>query len=244
MPLVVVRPSADLPLRWARPGPVLALGAMAPRIATPAAGPRPSRPVPSPRWRVRVLVVDNYDSFVYNLVQELGELGADPVVYRNDAIDVARHPAPAPRRRPRLPGPGPARGRRRQPGAWSRELAGEIPILGVCLGHQCIGQAFGGRGGPGPQLMHGKTSEIHHAGDGGLRRPPEPVRGHPLPLLVVTPATVPAELEVTATTADGVVMGLRHRTLGVEGVQFHPESIFTPSGPEPARQLPRPGRRG
>lgn len=178
----------------------------------------------------RVLVVDNYDSFVYNLVQELGELGADPVVFRNDAIDVAGIRRAAPDAVLLSPGPG------RPDGAGVtlsvvRELAGELPILGVCLGHQAIGQAFGGAVVQAPTLMHGKTSEVHHAGTGAFAGLPDPFVATRYHSLVVTPATVPDVLEVTATTADGVVMGLRHRSLAVEGVQFHPESILTPSGP-------------
>ncbi len=179
---------------------------------------------------VRVLVVDNYDSFVYNLVQELGELGADPVVFRNDAIDVdgIRRQSPA----AVLISPGP--GRPEDAGVsldLVGALAGEIPVFGVCLGLQCIGQAYGARVVRAPRLMHGKTSEIHHCGDGIFSGLPNPFVATRYHSLVVAPTSVPAELDVTATTSDGVVMGLRHRTLGVEGVQFHPESILTPSGP-------------
>jgi len=178
----------------------------------------------------RVLLVDNYDSFTYNLVQELGDLGAEPVVHRNDAIDVPgirrEHPDAV------IISPGP--GRPDDAGismAVVRELAGELPILGVCLGHQCIGQVFGGVIVPAPRLMHGKTSPVHHCGTGiydGLPNPLVATRYHSL---VVTPGSVPGTLEVTATADDGVVMGLRHRTLAVEGLQFHPESILTPDGP-------------
>jgi anthranilate synthase/aminodeoxychorismate synthase-like glutamine amidotransferase len=178
----------------------------------------------------RVLLIDNYDSFTYNLVQELGELGAEPVVYRNDAIDVAGMRAEAPDALIISPGPG-----RPEHGGVSlaavAELAGEIPILGVCLGHQCIGEAFGGRVVAAPELMHGKTSAIHHDGSGvfaGLPNPFEATRYHSL---VIDRGTLPGVLEVTAETADGVIMGLRHRDLAVEGVQFHPESILTPTGP-------------
>jgi anthranilate synthase component 2 len=178
----------------------------------------------------RVLVVDNYDSFVYNLVQELGELGAEPVVYRNDAIDVAGIRASRPDAVLISPGPG-----RPEDGGVSleaiRALAGEIPVLGVCLGHQCIGQAFGGAIVEAPHLMHGKTSEIHHDGQGLFAGLPNPFVATRYHSLVVRPDSVPAELEVTATSTDGVVMGLRHRSLPVEGVQFHPESVLTVSGP-------------
>jgi anthranilate synthase component 2 len=179
----------------------------------------------------RVLLVDNYDSFVYNLVQELGELGADPVVFRNDAIDVAGIRAEAPDAVIISPGPG-----RPEDAGISmevvRQLAGEIPILGVCLGHQCIGQAYGGRIVAAPRLMHGKTSEIHHQGQGVLAGQPQPFTATRYHSLVVDPGSVPDTLEVTATASDGTVMGLRHRTLPVEGVQFHPESILTPTGPQ------------
>ncbi len=179
---------------------------------------------------VRVLLVDNYDSFVYNLVQELGELGADPVVYRNDAIDVAG----IRRERPDavLISPGP--GRPEDAGismAVIGELAGELPILGVCLGHQAIGQVFGGTVVRASRLMHGKTSEVVHDGTGIFTGLPQPFVATRYHSLVVAPESVPDTLEVTATTNDGVVMGLRHRLLPVEGVQFHPESILTPSGP-------------
>jgi anthranilate synthase component II len=178
----------------------------------------------------RVLVLDNYDSFVYNLVQELGELGAEPTVFRNDAIDVAGVRAERPDAVLISPGPG-----RPEDGGVSlevvRRLAGEIPLLGVCLGHQCIGQAYGGEIMSAPRLMHGKTSEIHHDGKGVFAGLPNPFVATRYHSLVVRPQSVPAELEVTATSTDGVVMGLRHRSLPVEGVQFHPESVLTPSGP-------------
>ena len=178
----------------------------------------------------RVLVVDNYDSFVYNLVQELGELGAEPVVFRNDAIDVGGIRSASPDAVLISPGPG-----RPDDGGVSldavRQLGGEIPLLGVCLGHQCIGQAFGGEIEPAPQLMHGKTSEIHHDGKGVFAGLPNPFVATRYHSLVVRPESVPPELEVTAKSTDGVVMGLRHRSLPIEGVQFHPESVLTPSGP-------------
>ncbi len=179
---------------------------------------------------VRVLLVDNYDSFTYNLVQELGKLGAEPIVFRNDAIDVEGIRSLEVDALLLSPGPG-----RPEEGGISltvvAELSGELPILGVCLGHQCIGQAFGARVVPAPELMHGKTSAIFHTSTGvfaGLPNPLEATRYHSL---VVDRVSLPAELEVTAETADGVVMGLRHRDRAVEGVQFHPESILTPDGP-------------
>jgi anthranilate synthase/aminodeoxychorismate synthase-like glutamine amidotransferase len=178
----------------------------------------------------RVLVIDNYDSFVYNLVQALGEQGADPLVFRNDAIDVAGIRAQAPDAILISPGPG----RPESAGisvAVVRDLAGEVPILGVCLGHQAIGQAYGGDVVSAPTLMHGKTSGIHHTGEGVFAGLPDPFTATRYHSLVVEPSTLPDVLEVTARTADGVIMGLRHRTLAVEGVQFHPESLLTVEGP-------------
>jgi anthranilate synthase component II len=178
----------------------------------------------------RILVLDNYDSFVYNLVQELGELGADPVVFRNDAIDIEGIRAQKPDAVLISPGPG-----RPEDGGVSldaiSQLTGEIPILGVCLGHQCIGQVFGGTVVAAPHLMHGKTSEVHHDGLGLFRGLPNPFVATRYHSLVVDPNSVPKELVVTATSTDGVIMGLRHRELPVEGVQFHPESVLTVSGP-------------
>jgi anthranilate synthase/aminodeoxychorismate synthase-like glutamine amidotransferase len=178
----------------------------------------------------RILVLDNYDSFVYNLVQELGELGAEPLVFRNDAIDVAGILAAGPDAVLISPGPG-----RPEDGGVSLDaiaaLAGKLPLLGVCLGHQCVGQAYGAEIVAAPHLMHGKTSEIHHDGQGLFSGLPNPFVATRYHSLVVRPESVPPELEVTATSTDGVVMGLRHRHLPVEGVQFHPESVLTPSGP-------------
>jgi anthranilate synthase component II len=178
----------------------------------------------------RVLVIDNYDSFVYNLVQELGELGAEPVVFRNDTIDVTGIRAQQPDAVLISPGPG-----RPEDGGVSLEaigeLAGAVPLLGVCLGHQCIGQAFGAEIVAAPHLMHGKTSEIHHDGSGLFAGLPNPFVATRYHSLVVRPESVPDEFEVTATSTDGVIMGLRHRSLPVEGVQFHPESVLTASGP-------------
>ncbi len=177
----------------------------------------------------RVLVVDNYDSFVYNLVQELGELGADPVVGRNDAVGIHEIEAAQPDGIVISPGPG----RPESAGvslAVVGHFAGRVPILGVCLGHQCIGQYFGGQVVPAPTLMHGKTSEIHHDGRTLFAGLPDPLVATRYHSLVVDPEHVPAVLEVSATTDDGVVMGLRHRQLAVEGVQFHPESVLTASG--------------
>jgi anthranilate synthase component 2 len=178
----------------------------------------------------RVLLIDNYDSFTYNLVQELGELGAEPVVFRNDAIDIAGIRAEEPDAVIISPGPG-----RPESGGVSlavvAELAGEIPLLGVCLGHQCIGQAYGGRVVSAPILMHGKTSAISHTGTGIFTDLPNPFEATRYHSLVLDRDSLPDVLEITAETSDGVVMGIRHRDLGVEGVQFHPESILTTDGP-------------
>ena len=177
----------------------------------------------------RVLVIDNYDSFVYNLVQYVGELGADPIVHRNDAIDVVSIVELAPDAILISPGPG----RPEHAGISCdviRELGGRIPILGVCLGHQAIGHVYGGRVVRAPSLMHGKTSVVHHHGLGVLRDLPQPFTATRYHSLVIDPETMPAELEVTAETADGIVMAVRHRELAVEGVQFHPESILTEAG--------------
>jgi anthranilate synthase/aminodeoxychorismate synthase-like glutamine amidotransferase len=177
----------------------------------------------------RVLVVDNYDSFVYNLVQYLGELGADPLVHRHDALSMDEVEALEPEAILISPGPG-----RPEDAGLSNELittfAGRIPILGVCLGHQCIGQVYGGEVVRAAQVMHGKTSPIRHQGQGVFAGLPDPLEATRYHSLVVDADTVPAVLEVTARTDDGVVMGLRHRELDVEGVQFHPESILTRSG--------------
>jgi anthranilate synthase/aminodeoxychorismate synthase-like glutamine amidotransferase len=177
----------------------------------------------------RVLVIDNYDSFVYNLVQYLGELGADPVVHRSDELALEQIVALDPDAVLISPGPG----RPEDAGlsnAVIEHFAGRRPVLGVCLGHQCIGQVYGGDVVRAPEIMHGKTSLIRHDGAGvfaGLPNPFEATRYHSL---VVERSSVPEELEVTAWTDDGTVMGLRHRDLAVEGVQFHPESILTASG--------------
>jgi anthranilate synthase component II len=178
----------------------------------------------------RVLLVDNYDSFTYNLVQELGELGAEPLVLRNDAVDIAGIRRLRPDALVISPGPGRPEGAGISVSVVT-ELTGEIPILGVCLGHQCIGEAFGATVVAAPRLMHGKTSSIHHDGTGLFAGLPDPFIATRYHSLVLDPDTVADPLEVTATATDGVVMGVRHRALAVEGVQFHPESILTPSGP-------------
>jgi anthranilate synthase/aminodeoxychorismate synthase-like glutamine amidotransferase len=177
----------------------------------------------------RVLVIDNYDSFVYNLVQYLGELGADPVVRRHDEVPLDELVALDPDAVLISPGPG-----RPEDAGLSddviRHFAGRRPVLGVCLGHQCIGQIYGGDVVRAPEIMHGKTSVIRHDGTGVFAGLPDPFEATRYHSLVVDRASVPPELEVTAWTDDGVVMGLRHRTLAVEGVQFHPESVLTASG--------------
>lgn len=177
----------------------------------------------------RVLVIDNYDSFVFNLVQGLGELGAELEVRRNDEIDADGAEALAPDGVVISPGPG----RPEAAGASMaivERLAGQAAVLGVCLGHQCIGALYGGQVVPAPELVHGKTSLVHHGGAGVLDGLPNPFPATRYHSLVVERATLPATLELTAETADGVVMGLRHRELAVEGVQFHPESILTEGG--------------
>ena len=177
----------------------------------------------------RVLVIDNYDSFVYNLVQYLGELGAEPLVYRNDALSVDQARALEPDAVLISPGPGtPAEAG--VSNALIDQLGRVVPLLGVCLGHQCIGEVFGGRVVRAAQVMHGKTSAIRHGGAGVLAGLPSPFEATRYHSLVVERASLPEVLEVTAETDDGVVMGLRHRELPVEGVQFHPESILTGVG--------------
>ena len=179
----------------------------------------------------RVLIIDNYDSFTYNLVQQLGEIGAEITVFRNDAIDIAGIRAVAPDAIVLSPGPG----RPEDAGITCmviEDLGGEIPILGVCLGHQAIGQVFGGEIVAAPTLMHGKTSQIHHEGTGVFTGLPDPFTATRYHSLVIDPTTVPEVLEVTATTADGVIMGVAHRSLNIHGVQFHPESILSPLGPQ------------
>jgi para-aminobenzoate synthetase component 2 len=177
----------------------------------------------------RILMIDNYDSFTYNLVQYLGELGAGLEVRRNDAIDVAGVRAMAPQAIVISPGPCTPR----EAGvsvALLREIAGEVPILGVCLGHQCVGEAFGATVVRAGRLMHGKTSPIVHDGRNifaGLPSPFDAMRYHSL---LVAADSIPPCLEVSARTAEGEVMGLRHRTFPIEGIQFHPESIGTPEG--------------
>jgi anthranilate synthase component 2 len=177
----------------------------------------------------RLLLVDNYDSFTFNLVQYLGELGADVDVFRNDAIDVAGIRARRPDGLVLSPGPCTPD----QAGVTLhaiRELAGDLPILGVCLGHQAIGQAFGGRVVRNFRIVHGKASPVHHRGDGIYAGLPSPFLAGRYHSLVVERETLPSTLRVTSWTEEGEIMGLRHQALEVEGVQFHPESILTEPG--------------
>jgi len=194
-----------------------------------------------------ILIIDNYDSFVYNLAQYFGELGWEPVVYRNDQITLEEIEALAPSHIVISPGPGTPR----DAGISNdvvRHFAGKVPILGVCLGHQCIGYVYGGlivRTAP----MHGKTSLIHHDGEiiyQGLTNPFEAGRYHSL---AIERGSLPHYLEVSAVTEDGVIMGVRHKRFVVEGVQFHPESILTGVGHDILRRFlsfsrPRWGERG
>jgi anthranilate synthase/aminodeoxychorismate synthase-like glutamine amidotransferase len=185
---------------------------------------------------MKLLMIDNYDSFTYNLVQYLGELGVDVTVKRNDAIDVAGARAMKPDAIVISPGPcTPAQAGISVP--ILRELAGELPMLGVCLGHQCIGEAFGGKVVRAARLMHGKTSPILHDGRtifAGLSNPFEAMRYHSL---LVEQCSIPDYMEVSARTAEGEIMGLRHRQFRIEGVQFHPESIGTREGKDLLRNF-------
>ena len=176
-----------------------------------------------------ILVIDNYDSFTFNLVQYLGSMGQELKVFRNDAVTLDEIERLAPERIVISPGPG----RPENSGIIIqaiREFSGRIPILGVCLGHQAIGAAFGGDVVSAPQIMHGKTSEIFHDGRTIFKDLASPFRATRYHSLVVSPLNLPDCLEISAKTSDGVIMGLRHRELAVEGVQFHPESILTQEG--------------
>jgi para-aminobenzoate synthetase component 2 len=175
----------------------------------------------------KILVVDNYDSFVFNLVQYLGQLGAECVVVRNDEVA----PGDAAGFDGVLLSPGP--GAPAQAGVcipMIRAMGAAMPILGVCLGHQAIAEAFGGDVVRAPELLHGKTSLVHHSGEGVFAGLPSPFTATRYHSLAVAQATLPAQLEVTASTESGVIMGLRHRQYNIEGVQFHPESVLTEGG--------------
>ena len=180
----------------------------------------------------RVLVIDNYDSFVYNLVQYLGELGAEPIVHRHDAISLDDMSAMRPDAVLVSPGPG----RPADAGLSNAAIRafGErgVPVLGVCLGLQCIGELYGGSVVRAPRVMHGKTSQIRHVGVGVFEGLPSPLTATRYHSLVVARESVPDVLEITAESEDGLVMGLRHRDFPIEGVQFHPESILTTVGHE------------
>jgi anthranilate synthase/aminodeoxychorismate synthase-like glutamine amidotransferase len=183
-----------------------------------------------------ILLVDNYDSFTWNLYQYLSELGAEVVTRRNDEITVTEAEALAPERLVISPGPCTPR----EAGASNeliRALGPRIPTLGVCLGHQCIGEVFGGRVIRAPEPVHGKTSLIHHRGVGVMAGLPQPFAAIRYHSLIVERATLPSELEITAETADGLIMGLRHRAYQIYGVQFHPESILTAAGKDLLRNF-------
>ena len=183
----------------------------------------------SPEGTPRILVIDNYDSFVFNLVQYLAQLGADVTVKRNDEVTVAEcldYDGV-------LISPGP--GTPQTAGVCLdvvRETKGEVPIFGVCLGHQVIAEAFGGTVDRAPELLHGKTSQVHHNKSGVLRTLPQDFTATRYHSLALNPDTVPAVLEVTGATETGVIMSVRHRELPIEGVQFHPESVLTEGGHE------------
>lgn len=177
---------------------------------------------------MKILVIDNYDSFVYNLVQYIGALGADPVVVRNDA-SLAEMEQTLPEGVVVSPGPG-----RPEDAGNSMEairvLGERVPVLGVCLGHQAIGEVFGGSVVRADRIMHGKTSLVFHDSSGVLSGLPNPFEATRYHSLVIDPGSVPEELEVTARTSDDVIMAVRHRRLPIEGVQFHPEAVLTTAG--------------
>jgi len=176
-----------------------------------------------------IVIIDNYDSFTYNIVQTIGGLGAEVMVYRNDAVDVSYIESLRPDRL--LVSPGPCTPSKAGISIEAiRYFAGRIPILGVCLGHQSIGEAFGGVTVRAARLMHGKTSPISHDGKGVFTSLPNPFDAMRYHSLVVSDAPLPSCLEITARSDQGELMGLRHRELPIEGVQFHPESIMTPDG--------------
>ena len=177
----------------------------------------------------KILIIDNYDSFTYNLVQYFGMLGCEVIVKRNDEISLAEAQALAPDRICISPGPG----RPEDAGISNdviRALGPKTPILGVCLGHQCIGAVFGGEIVSAPRLMHGKTSPVQHHGAGVFKSLPDPFDATRYHSLIVRRKTLPTDLKVTAETAEGEIMGLQHREFPIHGVQFHPESVLTGEG--------------
>lgn len=176
-----------------------------------------------------LLVIDNYDSFTYNLVQYLGELGAEVQVYRNDKISIEEIERLAPERLVVSPGPCTPKEAGISVEAL-RHFAGRIPVLGVCLGHQSLAYAFGGEIIRADRLMHGKTSMVHHDGKTIFQKLPNPFEATRYHSLIVNRRTIPRDLEISAETGEGEIMGLRHRPTGAEGVQFHPESILTKAG--------------
>src|SRR2546423_6810480 len=181
------------------------------------------------RGMSKILIIDNYDSFTYNLVQYFGMLGCEVVVKRNDDLTVAEAEALAPDRICISPGPG----RPENAGISNdviRALGPKTPILGVCLGHQCIGAVFGGEIVSAPRLMHGKTSPVQHHGAGVFKSLPDPFDATRYHSLIVRRETLPTDLKVTAETAEGEIMGLQHREFPIHGVQFHPESVLTGEG--------------
>ena len=183
-----------------------------------------------------LLVIDNYDSFTFNLVQYLGELGADLVVHRNDRITMREIEKMQPERIVLSPGPCTPK----EAGICVplvKKLAGKLPILGVCLGHQSIAEAFGGKVIRAPYLMHGKTSEIHHDGQSVFAGLPQDFTATRYHSLIVERDSLPESLEVSASTSDGLIMGLRHKENKIEGVQFHPESILTDTGKDLLRNF-------
>jgi len=177
----------------------------------------------------KILIIDNYDSFTYNLVQYFGVLGCEVIVKRNDEITVTQAAALTPDRICISPGPG-----RPEDAGISRDLiralGQEIPVLGVCLGHQCIGAVYGGEVVSAPRLMHGKTSPVQHHGTGVFKDLPNPFEATRYHSLIVRRETLPPGLEITAETVEGEIMGLQHREFAVHGVQFHPESVLTAEG--------------
>jgi len=176
-----------------------------------------------------ILVIDNYDSFVYNIVQYIGQLGENPIVVRNDEIDIAGIHDMNPDGILISPGPGTPADAGISNDAI-RDSAGKRPLFGVCLGHQCIGEVYGGTVSRAPDVMHGKTSMINHTDRGAFEGLPSPLEATRYHSLIVERDSVPDELEITAESSDGLVMGLRHREHDIEGVQFHPESILTERG--------------